>query len=919
MMSEKASPGTSSAATALSPLPVDEVSARVVATLETRDVVLVAPPGSGKTTRIPRALLFSPAFTAGEIVVLEPRRLAARLPATRVAEELGEPVGERVGYTVRYRDASSKKTRVRFVTEGIFNTMIHRDPHLARVSAVVLDEFHERHLHGDFALAWLRYLRKLGRRIPLLVMSATIDGASLAAELDAELIESDGKLFPVDVHYESDDRPLALQVVSAFRHAAKLRETTTTTSCSGSTILAFLPGSKEIREAREACTQLAGSLGYDLAVLHGELSPDEQDAAIRAERKPKLILSTNVAESSVTIPGVFAVIDSGLARVALVDPYTGLTTLRVERISRASADQRAGRAGRLGPGHAIRIYSRGDYERMSNAPIPEVLTADLAGLALDLAAMKENPAKGLLGLPWLTAPPERASRSANELLLILGAAAANTSHSNVHITPFGADLHALPLHPRLAAIACRAADFGYSAIGCLAAAILAERDFRLAARSLGQGGGHGGSERRGSGRGHGATEASDVYLLCSLYWEAERSNFRASAVAASGLDHAGVQRVRAAYEQLSRLMDRLLERSSTAAPTRSSGVDRVSEEEALLRALLYAFPDRVARRKAPESKDFALAEKGNARLADESLVRDAEFIVGVNVDDYQGRARIRLASRIEPDWLIDVAPDLLVESDEVLWDGPKERVRVVSRMSYLGLPISESAKARGDSIEATALLVKMAKARGVHSLLKDGKGSEERYERLLSRLAFANRGATSASSSKAVIAKEPSEPKTESTDAPANPGEIAIQTWIDQVLSSAAEVCSSLEELRAQLSYEAFASSVPKELGLATVPDLLDLPSGREVRIHFAGDEPFVESYLQDFFGWSSIPIVGGKPLTIHLLAPNKRPVQITRDLPSFWKTHYPAIRKELMRKYPRHDWPEDPGKALPMRHRGKF
>jgi ATP-dependent helicase HrpB len=379
------------------PLPIDPLLPEVVASLRAHPtLVLEAPPGAGKTTRVPRALLDAGMAEHGEIVILEPRRLAARMAARRVADELGEKVGGTVGYQVRFEDVSGPKTRIRFVTEGVLGRKLIASPDLAGIAVVVLDEFHERHLQGDVALALVERLRRTRRpELRVVVMSATLATGPLAAHLAAPVLRSEGRRFDVAIEHlpEADDRPLALQVASAVRRLVA-------EGLDGD-VLVFLPGAGEIRRAREACEKLAAESGLALVPLHGDLSPEEQDTAVRPGTRRKVILSTNVAESSITIQGVVAVVDAGLARVASQAPWSGLPRLRVEKVSRASAVQRAGRAGRTRPGRCLRLYTRADFESRPEHEAPEIRRLDLAQTELDLAALGavDVPSRDTCGRP----------------------------------------------------------------------------------------------------------------------------------------------------------------------------------------------------------------------------------------------------------------------------------------------------------------------------------------------------------------------------------------------------------------------------------------------------------------------------------------------------------------------------------------
>ncbi|HEX9919640.1 MAG TPA: helicase-related protein, partial [Pyrinomonadaceae bacterium] len=448
-------------------LPIDSLLPSIVESLhETPRLVIEAPPGAGKTTRIPPALLASGLAAEGEILILEPRRIAARLAAGQVASERGERPGESVGYEVRFEKASGARTRLKYVTEGILMRRLLSDPHLGGVSVVILDEFHERHLEADLALALLKRLQQGARPdLRIIVMSATLNAEPIARFLgDCRVLRSEGRRFEVGIEhlYRTDDRPIAAQVQIAARRLLDEEP--------DGDVLVFLPGASEIRRAAEACAPLAAEFGLLVLPLHGELSLAEQDRAVRPAERRKIILSTNVAESSVTIEGVVAVIDSGLARVAQHSPWSGLPGFSVARISRASAVQRAGRAGRMRPGRALRLYTAQDFAARPEYDVPEILRADLAGAALELHAMGIND---LNSFDWFEAPAANALQQAESLLTSLGAL--DEEH---RVTANGRRMLRLPLHPRLARVLTEAESRGVAGAGCAVAALLSERDIR---------------------------------------------------------------------------------------------------------------------------------------------------------------------------------------------------------------------------------------------------------------------------------------------------------------------------------------------------------------------------------------------------------------------------------------------------------
>jgi ATP-dependent helicase HrpB len=858
------------------PLPIDAVLPDAVAALRrARSLVIEAPPGAGKTTRVPRALLEAGLAGDGEVVVLEPRRLAARMAARRVAEEMGERPGETVGWQVRFEEVAGPRTRLRYVTEGLLGRRLVAEPALPGVGAVVLDEFHERHLQGDLALALLRRLQASGRPdLRLVVMSATLDAGPVAAFLGAPSVRSEGRLFDVAVEYLSPadaarDERLEERVASAVRRLLA--------EAGSGDVLVFLPGMAEIRRAAGTCAPVAERAGADVLALHGDLPPEEQDRAVRPGPRRKVILSTNVAETSVTIEGVTAVVDAGLARVASHSPWSGLPRLEVRRVSRASAAQRAGRAGRTAPGRCLRLYTRHDHDTRPAFDVPEILREDLSETLLAVAAL------GADDLRWLDPPPEPAAAAARALLADLGALDGAGA-----ITPLGRRLVRFPLHPRLARLVAEAEDRGAGEDGALLAALLAERDVR--------------DRTPGGGRGAPPTGPSDLLELAHLFAEAARARFDPGRVRALGLAPGAVQAVERSRRQLARLV-------------RRGGAGPEAEREAsLLLATLAAFPDRLARRRSPGSPEVVLAGGGSARLDEASVVREAPLLVAVDADERRGDRRpglppggasgsgrsgqvtVRLASAATPEMLLELFPDALRWEEEDVWNAEAERVDAFERMRFRDLVLEESRKAAPDPERAAAVLAEAALARGARSFAAEGE-----IDRLRARLAFAARAAPE--------------------------GGFAAPTEAD-LAAALREAClgrRSFAELReAGLASTILARLPPDRRALLDrlAPERVVLGGGRGVRVNYdAGDKPpWVESRLQDFFGASRGPAVGGGrvPLVLHLLAPNMRAVQVTTDLAGFWERHYPALRRELMRRYPRHAWPEDPRTARPPEPRGR-
>jgi ATP-dependent helicase HrpB len=888
------------------PLPIDEILSEAVETLSrARSLVVEAPPGAGKTTRLPSALLDAGLAGSGDVLVLEPRRLAARMAARRVAEERGESVGETIGYQVRFEDVSGPRTRLRFLTEGVLTRRLLADPTLRGVGCVVLDEFHERHLQADLALALLRRLQRTSRPdLKIVAMSATLDAAPVARYLDdCAVLRSEGRRFDVKVEHlaRHDERPLEVQVEAAVRRLVS-------EGLDGH-ILVFLPGAASIRRAQGECERIAAEAGLLVLPLHGELPAAEQDAAVRPSERRKLILSTNVAESSVTVEGVAAVVDSGLARTASHSPWSGLPVLKVARVSRASAVQRAGRAGRTREGRCLRLYTAQDFGARPEHETPEVRRLDLAESVLELRAAGVQE---LAEFEWFEPPSPESLEAAETLLRRLGATDAAGRVNDV-----GRAMLCLPLHPRLGRIVVEAEGRGVAREACTIAALISERDIRASRVAFGGGGrveGRDGSrdEVRGRARHEAETHgSSDLLELLDLFSEAESRGFAADALRRLDLDANAVR----AVERVSRQLRRLIRRGEEAkvkgrgeGTSAGSGMSEETETKLLI-SILAGYPDRVARRRAvPErreavgvradaSAELLLSGGGTAELAPSSVVRRAEFLVAVDAEERSDAARqharaaktvVRLASAVEPDWLLDLFADALAERVEARWNARDERVEVVRRLVYDQLVVDEWRAPRAEGLEVTRALAEAALSVGAQAF-----ADVEDIERLLARVEFVAR-----------TFPEAGIPALGEDDVRAALAEMCEGSRSFAELREAGRAGGLTERLRRRLTQEQW------RLVTQMAPERVTLAKGRQARVRYErGQAPSVASRLQDFFGMREGPrVAGGRAqLVLQLLAPNQRPVQVTTDLAGFWERHYPSVRRELGRRYPRHAWPEDP------------
>ena len=844
----------------MQPLPIDPLLPEIVARLSAAScLVLRAPPGAGKTTRVPATLLDAGLAGGGQVVVLEPRRIAARAAAEFVAGERAGRVGDEVGYRVRFEQRGGPATRLWFITEGVLGRQLVGDPFLEGVGLVVLDEFHERHLQGDVALAVIRELQETVRPdLKLVVMSATLETDRLAAYLDGcPVLTSEGRAHPVRIEYDAaaDERPLAARVAAALQRVLRIDD-------DGGDVLVFLPGAAEIRRVAMAIEPLAAAAQLTVIPLHGDLPLDAQQRAIRRGAQRKVVLSTNVAETALTIDGVTAVIDSGLAREARFDAKHGLNALRVVPISRAAADQRAGRAGRTAPGRCRRLWPQPEHGHRRAQETPEVLRLDLSGTVLELRAW---------GLPdvrrfrWLDAPSDAAIQRAERLLRLLGAVDAVSGV----LTDTGRRMLELSVPPRLARILVEAERCGCAPAGALLAALASERDICLETRAFG-----------GDAGGRWPAGPSDLLLRLQLFEEAERCHFDGHACESLGLDARSARAVERARHQLTR-------RRGAAAGAANAAIDT------LLRCTRAGFPERVVRRRAADSSRGVMVGGTGVVLSEQSVVRDAELYVAVEVDAGPRRslveARVRLASAVRREWLMEMFPAARQHLTELVFDPQRERVVERTRECFEDLVLEERVRLDVDRLQAGTVLAQAARQDPSRAFRI---GDAERG--LLERLRFLQRCMP----------------------------ELGWPADVDDLLADAiASLCGGLCSF-AELRDADLGAALRHGLTAAQrraleheAPEQYRLPSGRQVRINYEPDKsPAVAARIQEVFGLAATPrLAGGRvALVLQLLAPNQRPVQITDDLESFWQRTYPEVRKVLRGRYPKHAWPEDPRQATP-------
>ena len=813
----------------LTPLPIDEALPGLIRALRGAGVcVLMAPPGAGKTTRVPLALLPE---VEGRIVMLEPRRLAARAAAERMAETLGEPVGQTAGYRIRGETKVSKATRIEVVTEGILTRMLQTDPELSGIGCVIFDEFHERSLNADLGLALTWEVRgALREDLKLVVMSATLDAEPVAALLgDAPVVISEGRAFPVETRWL--DRPVdkAMRLEAAV---AGLIEQAVTETEGG--VLVFLPGEGEIRRVEGL---FAGRFGPDVAIrpLFGAMEFAAQRAAIRpAESGRKIVLATSIAETSLTIDGVRVVVDMGQSRRARFDPGSGMSRLVTEKVTRAEATQRQGRAGRVSEGICYRLWTKGEEGALAAFPPAEIASADLAGLALELALW----GAGAGDLAFLTPPPEGALQEARNLLTLLGALDAQG-----RITTHGKALSALPLHPRLGHMLLRAGP-DQAAPAATLAALLAERD-----------------PLRGA--------PSDLMLRLEALKDPKAFQRKRPYQLALPV----VERIRAEARRLQQQQRKTRSDASVVSNLSAAG----------LAALAY--PDRIGQRRKGDTPRYVLSGGKGAVLSPEDTLAAAPFLVALDTDGNPREAKIRMAVQIALADIRALFADQIRWQDSCAWS--KRDRRVVARsQERLGSVVLDDRIWKDVPTEAIA----EAMLDGVRDL---GLRLSGAAARLVARVELL---------------------RADGHDLPdfSNDGLMAtLDDWLLPMLTGVKTAqdwkqFDPLPALRAALSWE------QTQLLDREAPGHFVTPLGRKIPIDYGEEVPEIAVRLQEMFGVTRHPAVGGVPLKVTLLSPAQRPIQITRDLPGFWAGSYADVRKDMRAQYPKHPWPEDPTGADP-------
>ena len=835
-------------------LPILEIESAIVAALKsTRRLILQAPTGSGKSTQVPQMLLRSGLLGSGQAVTLQPRRLAARLLAARVASEMDVPLGREVGYQVRFDNTTSAATRIKFETEGILLRQMIQDPGLRGIQAILFDEFHERHLYGDITLARALDIQESTRPdLLIIVMSATLDAGMLEKYMKpCTVLASSGRTFPVTVSYlpkrlGSNAPPVWELAADAFASHAD------------GDVLVFMPGGYEIQRTIEAIRHRPQAKGYMLLPLHGELSPRDQDAAVARYDQPKVVVATNVAETSITIDGVRIVIDSGLARIPRYDPNRGINTLLVERVSRASSEQRAGRAGRTAAGHCVRLWSESEHAERPAQELPEIKRLDLAEAVLTLKAAGVD---NLRTFRWLEAPGESALAHAEQLLQDLGALESGS------ITGLGRRMLAFPVHPRYSRMLLAAAEYGCVYHACLVAALTQGRDLLI--RNPGK------QAEEMRDEVFGSSGSSDFWVLMSAWTYALKNQFHMDEMRDLGI-HAVTAR------QVGPLLEQFL------GIAKQQGLDtsqRNVEQEALQKCILIGFSDRVARRMDDATSRCELVHGRRGNLAKESVVRESELLVVAEVQELGGRKGdvntvLSLATAVDSEWIQEIFPQDIQSEIRVTFDAVSRRVVADKLLRFRDLTLS-SETLEPPPEEAAARLLADEISAGRLQLAKWDHGVDQWILRLnlLSQWC--------ADLQLPVI------------------GDDDRRHIREQICLGAASY-KEVKEREVRSVVKSWLSRAQCELVDKYAPERVTLSNGRTPRVTYEeGTPPFISLRIQELFDVNRTPKIAMDrvPLSIHILAPSMRPVQVTQDLANFWKEHYPGIRSELKRKYPKHEW----------------
>ena len=856
-------------------LPIYELESAIVVALRVAPARLIvqAPTGSGKSTQLPQMLLRHGFLDGGEVVVLQPRRLATRLLAKRVAEEVGAPLGDVVGYQIRLESRVSEATRIRYVTEGILLRQMSFDPRLRGINVLIFDEFHERHLYGDISLARALQIQQTVRPdLKIVVMSATLEAATLRDYLaPCTVLASQGRSFPVQVEYQA--KTVNFDHEPVWEVAARECERIATQT--GGDFLVFMPGAYEISRTVQAVQGARGLRGFVVFPLHGELPPDAQDRAVARYDARKIIVSTNVAETSLTIDGVTAVIDSGLARMARYDPNRGINTLLIEKIAAASADQRAGRAGRTAPGICVRLWTEREHAQRPAQELPEVRRLDLSEVVLTL---KASGIDDVAGFPWLEKPDPKAIERAEALLADLGAlhpvgappldAQGRSKSAPLRITEVGRKMLRFPVHPRYARMFLEADARGCVRPIALMAALTQGRNFLL--RGVPK------DVEQAREDLLGEESESDFFLLMRAWRYADKANYSLDACRRLGIHAQAARQVGPLFEQFLEI----------AAKEGLDVTERRIDGAIVRKCVLAGFSDHLAKRLDGGTLRCELVHNRKGVLARESAIQQAPLLVAAEISEVEGRGGeinvlLSLATAIEEPWLKELFPDDFYQAQGVVYD--EQAKRVVARRERRFRDLVLEAKAGSDDVpsdEAAALLTKEVLAGRIKIDAWDE--SVEQWIIRVNRLAE-------------WFPELEVNPLTE-----ADRVTLIEQICYGETSARGVKEKAVMPTLRDWLTAEQLA--VIDDY----LPERLVMANGRKSRIAYAKEgPPVLSARIQELYGVNGRLTLGhGRvPVKIEVLAPNHRPIQVTDDLTSFWREMYPKVKAELSRRYPRHEW----------------
>lgn len=845
-------------------LPIFDLEIDLAAALvgENARIVVEAPTGSGKSTQVPQFLADSGQCDGGEIYVLQPRRLAARMLASRVAEERGVRLGEEVGYQVRFDNVVSKNTRIRFVTEGILIRKLIEQPDLRDVAAVVLDEFHERHFFGDISLARCLEVQEMRRPdLKIVVMSATLEAAPLRDYLGETCthLVSEGRTFPVDVVYSP---PRERHKGQLWDHVGRaMRDHLKTHGIQGHALV-FMPGRYEIQKTVSALKNASWASGFEIHELYGELSPQKQDAAVARSDRPKIIVATNVAETSITIDGIRLVVDSGLERRSSFDHRRGITTLHIEKISQASSDQRAGRAGRTGPGTAIRLWSEREHEQRALATPAEIQRMDLTEAVLILAS---SGVENVREFPWFERPDARGLDEAISRLKTLGAL-----DKDERLTELGRKISQLPVNPRYARIVYEAGKAGCLDLVCLIAALPQARPLfpnrkrqsdHLMPEDFAQEG-----------------DLSDYQPLLRAWSQMQQNNFRRDLGERLGIHAMASADVGRIANQLSRIASRWFE-SPNSDPNPTSAT--------LARVLLTGFSDRLALRNSASTLSCSVIGGRRGQLEKDSVAaaKNAHLFLAGEMIEVEGKdvnVKLSHCTLIDEEWVREAFPDDFVDRDGAVYDEKARKVEARKERRFRDL-ILETKPSGEVPLEEAATLLAERVITGELNL----KAWDDKVSAYFSRISL--------------IAESCPEYDISPIDE-------------ESKLLMLAQIChgaTSYKQIKDRPVWNVIHDWLPAhQVGLIDhlAPERIKLSNGREAKVHYAeGEKPKISVLIQHIFGLEDSPTIceGKVPVVVEILAPNHRPVQVTENLAGFWTGSYPAVRSQLRGRYPKHDWPE--------------